>query len=636
MREVVRSLLHPSAMGAEGGAEDLVGLAPTASVRTVFARFWPDVRPFRGWLAVSLGLSVLAPALGAAAIWMLKIVTDDVVIPRNMSVFPEVAAAFLGITILAGVTAFADEYLATWIGENFLHRLRTRVFAHLHTLSAGFFDRRRLGDILSRLTEDVGVIENLVLAGMAEATSDVFQIVIFAGVMFFISWQLALVSLITVPVFWLTARAFSGRIKAASSEARRRGGSIGAVAEDSLSNAVLIKAYGREQAEAERFAGQSLRSVGAELAAARVDALFPSVVSVLQAVGLLAIVGVGIWELSAGLTVGGLVAFLIYLVQLFSPVRDLGELSGSIFSAAAGAERIIELLDERPAVTAPARPVALSRVRGKLVLHDVGFRYPETGTDAVAGISFTALPGQTTALVGPSGAGKTTLIKLLLRFCDPTRGRISLDGHDLRDLDPKQLRANIAVVLQETLLLDGTIADNILAGRPGAGHRELVAAARAADADAFIAALPGGYDTPVGHRGRLLSGGQRQRIAIARAMIRDAPILLLDEPTTSLDAEASERILAPMRRLMAGRTTILISHDLLTVTDAQQILYLDRGRVTETGTHTGLLGLGGRYADLYRLHQPSQAPEAPEAPEAPKAPKALEALEALELPKGLG
>ena len=598
----MRSLLRPSAMGAENPADDsLVDLAPAASIRTVFGRFWPDARPFRGWLALSLGLSVLAPALEAAAIWMLKIGTDDVLIPRNMSAFPEVAAAFLGITILAAGTTFADEYLASWIGENFLHRLRTRVFGHLHTLSVGFFDRRRLGDILSRLTEDVGAIENLVLVGVAEATSEIFQIVIFAAVMLFISWQLALVSLAAVPIFWLTARAFSRRIKAASREARRRGGSISAVAEDSLSNAVLIQAYGREEAEVERFAGQSLGSAGAELAAARVEALYPSVVSVTEAAGLLAIVGVGIWEISAGrLTVGGLVAFLVYLVQLFSPVRDLGQLSSTIFDAAAGAERIIDLLDEQPTVTVPARPVALSSARGVLVLDDVGFRYPGTGAEAVAGISFAALPGQTTALVGPSGAGKTTLIKLLLRFYDPARGRISLDGHDLRDLDPRQLRASIAVVLQETLLLDGTVAENILAGRPGAGQRELVEAARAADADEFITALPLGYDTPVGPRGRLLSSGQRQRIAIARAVIRDAPILLLDEPTTSLDAEASERILAPMRRLMAGRTTILISHDLLTVTDARQILYLDRGRVAETGTHPELLSRNGRYADLYR------------------------------------
>jgi ATP-binding cassette, subfamily B, bacterial len=602
VEEKVRSLSRPSATGDDS----LVELTPAVSVRMIFRRFWPDARPFRGWLVLSLGLSALAPGLGAAAIWILKIGIDDVVIPHHISMFLKVAAAFLGITILAAVTAFADEYLASWIGESFLHRLRTRVFAHLHTLSAGFFDRRRLGDTLTRLTEDVDAIENLVLIGVAEATYELFQIVIFAGVMFFLNWQLALVSLIGVPIFLLTARAFSGRIENASREARRQRGAIGAVAEDSLSNSVLVQAYGREQAEVERFTEHSLGSATAELAATRIEALFPSVISVLQAGGLLAIVGVGIWELSAHrLTVGGLVAFLIYLIQLFSPIRDLGQLSSTIFDAAAGAERIIDLLDQRPTVTAPERPVALLRVRGELVLRDVGFRYPGTNTDAVSDISFAALPGQTTALVGVSGAGKTTLIKLLLRFHDPDRGQINLDGHDLRDLDPRQLRANIAVVLQETLLLDGTVAENILAGRPDADLREVIAAARAADAHSFITALPHGYDTPVGHRGRLLSGGQRQRIAIARAMIRDAPILLLDEPTASLDAEARERVLGPMRALMAGRTTIVISHDLLTVTGAQQILYLDRGRVTEMGTHTELLRRNGRYARLYRLHQSS-------------------------------
>jgi ABC-type multidrug transport system fused ATPase/permease subunit len=241
-------------------------------------------------------------------------------------------------------------------------------------------------------------------------------------------------------------------------------------------------------------------------------------------------------------------------------------------------------------------------VSGVVGLEEVCFRYPETAADVLHEVSFTARPGGTTAIVGDSGAGKTTLMKLLLRFYDPTGGRITLDGHDLRELDPGQLRDNIAIVLQETLLLDGTVADNILAGRPAASRDDIADAARAADAAEFIEALPEGYDTRVGQRGRLLSGGQRQRIAIARAMIRDAPILLLDEPTTGLDAETGERILGPLRRLMTGRTTIVISHNLLTVTDADQILYIDQGRVTEIGTHSELLDNNERYARLYQLH----------------------------------
>ncbi|MGH3802630.1 MAG: ABC transporter ATP-binding protein, partial [Pseudonocardiaceae bacterium] len=431
------------------------------------------------------------------------------------------------------------------------------------------------------------------------------KIVVFAGVLFYLDWRLALASLVAVPVFWTAARTFARRIKIVSREVRARDGSISVVAEESLGNATLIQAYGRETAEVDRFAAQSMGSVRAELAATRLGAMFSPLVDLIQVIGVLTIVGVGIWELTAGrLTLGELLAFLVFLSQLYGPVQGLGSLSTSLFAAAAAAERIIELLDEQPTVTAPAHPVPLGRARGQLHLERISFGYPDTESDVLNQVSFTALPGQTTAIVGASGAGKTTLLKLLLRFYDPTTGRITLDGHDLRELDPERLRANIAIVLQETLLLDGTIADNIRAGRPDATHDQLITAAKAADAHDFITTLPEGYDTRVGQRGRLLSGGQRQRIAIARAMIRDAPILLLDEPTTSLDAEAGQRILIPLRRLMTGRTTIIISHNLLTVTDADQILYLDHGRITETGTHTQLLTNNSHYAHLYNLHHP--------------------------------
>jgi ATP-binding cassette, subfamily B, bacterial len=607
--EVVRSLLRPS---SAGGAEGLVEAAPAASVREVFRRFWPDARPFRRWLWLSLVLIIVSPLVDSGAILLFKVLVDDVLTPRDFSAFLPVAAAFVGITLLVGLLGFGGQYLGAWIGENFLHRMRTRVFAHLHTLSVNFFDRRRLGDILSRLTGDVAAIENVVLSGVIGIIANVFKILVFAGVLFFLDWRLALASLIAIPVFWAAARVFARRIRIASREVRQRAGSISVVAEESLGNAMLIQAYGREAAEVDRFAAQSIGSVHAELAATRLGALFSPLVDLVQILGVLTILGVGIWELNAGrISLGGLLAFLVFLSQLYQPVRGLGALSTSLFAAAAAAERIIELLDEHPRVSTPAHPTELGRARGQLHVEQVSFAYPDTTADVLKQVSFTALPGQTTAIVGASGAGKTTLLKLLLRFYDPTAGRINLDGTDLRDLEPGELRANIAIVLQETLLLDGTVAENILAGYPEATDDELITAAQAADAHEFITALPEGYDTRVGQRGRLLSGGQRQRIAIARAMIRDAPILLLDEPTTSLDAEASDRILAPLRRLITGRTTIIISHNLLTVTDADQIIYLEHGRVTATGTHDELLASHSQYAALYHLHHPIDPPHGP-------------------------
>ncbi|MBV8993975.1 MAG: ABC transporter ATP-binding protein [Pseudonocardiales bacterium] len=604
---MLRSLVRPAS--PEGG---LVEAAPAASLREVFRRFWPDARPFCRWLWLSLLLIIITPLVDTGAILLFKVLVDKVLTPRDFSAFPPVAAAFVGITLLVGALGFFGTYLGAWIGENFLHRMRTRVFAHLHTLSVSFFDRRPLGDLLSRLIGDVAAIESVVLSGVIGLIANVFKILVFATVLFFLDWRLALASLIAVPVFWLTARIFARRIKIASREVRRRAGSIGVVAEESLGNATLIQAYGREGAELDRFAAQSIGSVNAELAATRLGAMFSPLVDLVQVLGVLTILGVGIWELTAGnITLGGLLAFLVFLSQLYGPVQGLGALSTSLFAAAAAAERIIELLDEQPSVTAPQYPIPIGRACGQLRLEQVGFTYPHTQTDVLKHVSFTVQSGQTTAIVGASGAGKTTLLKLLLRFYDPTTGRITLDGHDLRELDPEELRANIAIVLQETLLLDGTIADNIRAGRPEATEDELVTAAKAADAHEFIAALPEGYQTRVGQRGRLLSGGQRQRIAIARAMIRDAPILLLDEPTTSLDADAAQRILTPLRRLMTGRTTIIISHNLLTVTDADQIIYIEHGRITETGTHDQLLTNSNQYAHLYHLHHPAEPSHGP-------------------------
>ncbi|MDQ4042913.1 MAG: ABC transporter ATP-binding protein/permease, partial [Actinomycetota bacterium] len=476
--------------GVEEG-KDVVAAAPVVSVREVFRRFWPHARPYRRWFPLVLVFVALGPAIEAATIWMYKVLVDEVLVPGAFDLLLWVILAYAGLTLAEGIVKFCNDCLSDWVGGRFIVSLRTEFFGHLHKLSMAFFDRQRLGDVISRVTDDVEEIEELMLSGLASAISYVFQFLFFTAALFYLDWRLALVSLFVVPLFWLTARHFSRKIKRAAREERRRSGSISAIAEESFSNAALVQAYNRQDEEVARFHRENEGSFFAQMAATRLSSLFSPLINLIELAGVVVVIAFGAYQLSQGrLTIGGLLVFMVYLGQLYRPVRGISSLLNSFYSASAGAERIIEFLDQHPSVEEHpwARPP--SPARGIVEFDSVSFRYPGAERSALEDVSFRVSSGETLALVGPSGAGKSTAAKLLLRFHDPDAGVLRLDGHDLRNLTLHSLRENVAVLLQETLVFDGTARENIAYGKLGASKAEIEGAARAADAHEFIEALP--------------------------------------------------------------------------------------------------------------------------------------------------
>ena len=546
------------------------------SVRDILRRFWPYTRGDRKrlLLAVLLGIFITISEIGSVLIF--DAITDKVLAAHRFAGFWPLAAAWLGIAVAAAAMMFLAGYQSSLARERFQLRLRDGVFAHAQQLSLYFFDRKRLGDLMVRLIEDIEVIEGVVCSGLAATVAAGLSLLLLAAAAIVISSSLAVLAFVVAPLFWLVSRAFSGRLAEAARQEREANSSISSVVEESLSNQALVQAFNRQPYQALRLHEEGASWLRARMAEHRLNAVYAPVMYVVETMCVLVVFGVGAWEVAGGrVTLGGLLSLAILLTFIYPEVQSLTGFRNTLAEGRASARRITEILEFRPPVTERARAIR-TRVRGRGLIdfESVSFAYPGADHFAVAGLTFAARPGRVLAITGPSGAGKSTVASLLLRFYDPDRGRILLDGIDVRELSLRTLRYNVTLLQQENLLFTGTIRDNIGYAARGATDAEIRADASAVGAHEFITALPDGYGTQVGERGRLLSGGQRQRIALARAVLRDTPVLIMDEPTTGLDPASAVALMPLLRTTMADRTIIVITHDHGVAASADDILPL--------------------------------------------------------------
>jgi ABC-type multidrug transport system fused ATPase/permease subunit len=576
------------------------------------------VRPYRGTLFIILLAMLVETAMSLAAPWPLKIVIDNVAGSHKLPAWLQhlfapllgnsspmrvallAAVATVLIAAIGAIASYVDNYFTESAGQYVAHDLRMRTFHHLQRLSLGYYNTHELGSLLSTITTDIQTIQSFASSSTLSIFVDVLTIVSMLGLMFWLNWDFTLIALAVTPFLLFFVSRFKKAVKKATHAVRNEQAEIVSVVQQGLESMQVIKAFEGQRAEEEQLAAVSYATVNAALAARKVKSLLSPVVAITVALCTAIVLWRGAYLILAGtMTVGALTVYLAYLTKFFKPVKDLATTTNAIAQAAVGVDRVRAILETDDIISERADAIEPRDVKGEIIFDRVAFAYLEN-SPVLSDVSFHIKPGQLVGIVGPTGSGKSTIVSLIPRFYDVVSGRILVDGRDVRDYKIHPWRDQIGYVLQDTVLFRGTILDNIAFGRPTATRDEIVEAARLANADEFIARMPKGYDTIVGERGLTLSGGQRQRIGIARVMVRNSPILLLDEPTAALDTESEKLVIDALERLMKGRTVITIAHRLTTIRDADQIIVVAAGIVAENGTHDQLIALNGIYAGLHR------------------------------------
>lgn len=590
--------------GGRPGGNRTVTAAEKAQAKSVsWRRIARLFRPYRSPLTVVVVIIVASSLVGMASPFLLKAVIDDALPHQDVTLLVGLVLGMVAVAAITSAFSVVQTWISTRVGQRVMHGLRTSVFAHLQRQSLGFFTRTRTGEVQSRITNDIGGMQSVVTSTATSIASNLTTVVASAVAMAALSWKLSLVSLVVMPPAVLLTRRVARMRKAITAERQRELADLNVIIEEglSISGVQLAKTMGTGPALVDRFTASSVRLTDLELRSdlagrwrmAAMSVIFAAIPAVIYlAAGLPGTRGV--------LTIGTLVAFTALQGALFRPLMGLLDVGVSVTSSLALFARIFEYLDLEVEVDDPAEPVDVDveTVRGHLRFEDVTFRYPGAATPAVDGFDLDVPAGSTIALVGETGSGKSTLASLVARLQDPTSGRITIDGVDLRDMTLADLASVVGVVSQETYLLHTTILENLRYAKPDATDAEIVAAAKAAQVHDLIAGLPDGYGTMVGSRGHRFSGGEKQRIAIARTLLRNPKVLVLDEATSALDNDTERLVQRAFDELAVGRTTITIAHRLTTVRDADEIVVLDHGRIVETGTHNGLLEAEGRYAAL--------------------------------------